>query len=125
MMERLPTHIWVAALLKRAHNEGAFATLAKRGDEARGTVIVRLVMASAHHVLLIPEHRLDGQMGFTVYKADYKSTDPCTDPQMIDRYLDKQSNIDPDLWIIDIEGSKGAHFLLEPVTGMETLTNQP
>ena len=38
MSERLPAHVEVAAVMRRAEAEGGFATLLRKGDPDRGAV---------------------------------------------------------------------------------------
>ena len=42
MSERLPAHVEVAAVMRRAEAEGGFATLLRKGDPDRGAVTLVL-----------------------------------------------------------------------------------
>ena len=42
MMERLPTKLWVDALVRRAQVAGAAAFVLQSGDEERGDVLVKV-----------------------------------------------------------------------------------
>ena len=33
----------------------------------------------------------------------------------LDRYIERATRIDPDLWVVEIDDREGRHFLTEPV----------
>ena len=114
-MERLPTYIWADALIKTANTQGAFATLVRKGDLERGSVLIRLLIGWHKQLLLVPEFRLDGQMAYRVHLIGQK----LPSSEDITAYIDTQISYDCDIWVIDIEDATGAHFLSEPVSGIE------
>lgn len=106
---RLDTDIWVYALIRRAHQGGAFAVVARKGDARGGAVLVKLVNRRAGETRLLAEAtRGDGE---TVWMQPI----PSADEAEIDKYIERSARIDPDLWVVEIDDPEGRHFLVEPI----------
>ena len=107
----LSTDIWVGALIRRAELGGAFATVARKGDARAGAVLVKVVDRRAGAARLYCEAtRGDGER---VWMQPAAST---LEPEL-DAYAQRAARVDPDLWVVEIEGRDGRHFLTEPVEG--------
>ncbi|MHA7873018.1 MAG: DUF1491 family protein [Hyphococcus sp.] len=102
---RLKTHIRVAAQLRRAQGAGAFATVARRGDPDAGAVAVKLYLGGRTARLFIQSRDLDGN---AVWREPFETE---TDEPAIDAWLEKETRIDPDLWVVEIEDKEGRTFL--------------
>ena len=101
----LSTDIWVGALIRRAQAEGAFATVARKGDERAGTVLVKAVNLRERTARLYVEAlRGDGERVWIQPVASQE-----------DAYVERQARIDPDFWLVEVEDLQGRHFLTEPV----------
>jgi hypothetical protein len=107
MPREIPTHIWVGALIRRATMEGAFATIAHKGDMERGDVLVRVVKGRGESTLYGPAFNPDGPTEFERV--------PAADDAAIDEAIAKRRRADGDLWVIEIEDRAGRHFLTEKV----------
>ena len=108
---QIDTDIWVYALIRRAHQGGAFATIERKGDARGGTVLVKLVNRRADSVRLLSEAtRGDGE---SVWMQPIKAVQEAD----IDAYIARQVRIDPDIWVVEIDDPDGRHFLVEPVEG--------
>jgi hypothetical protein len=94
---RLKSHIRVAALLRRASAEGAFATVARRGDADAGAIAVK-VFIGAGQARLFVEGRDD--KGGRLWREHFEG--PCEE-ERVDSYLAKEAKFDADLWVIEIE----------------------
>jgi hypothetical protein len=106
---QLDTSIWVYALIRRASQGGAFATVGRRGDSRGGTVLLKLVNRRAGEAkLYAPTTRMDGEQ---VWMQPVLSTDEAD----LDAYIAKAIGRDPDLWVVEIDDPQGRHFLVEPV----------
>lgn len=106
---QLDTDIWVYALLRRASQGGAFATVERRGDSKGGSVLVKLVNQRTGEARLLAEAtRGDGER---VWMRPITSTDEAD----LDAYITRAVRIDPDVWVIEIADAAGRHFLVEPV----------
>ncbi|WP_022694546.1 DUF1491 family protein [Ponticaulis koreensis] len=113
MNERLPTWLWVDALMRRASLGGAFGYVAAKGDKERGDAIVKVA-------------RLDGRAALFVrspLSMDSPSFDwlpnagEWAEEREIDELIQRRRSYDPDLWVVEIEDREGRHFLTEAVNG--------
>ena len=105
----LSTDIWVAALIRRAEQGGAFAVVARKGDPRAGAVLVRVVDRRADTVRLYAEAlRGDGERVWMQPALGRTEED-------LEAYVARAARIDPDLWVVEIEDTQGRHFLVEPV----------
>jgi hypothetical protein len=105
----LSTDIWVAALIRRAEQAGAFATVARKGDARAGTVLVKTIDRRAGVAHLYAE--AFGAGGDRVWMEPVASTEEAA----LDAYAERQARIDPDIWVVEIDDVQGRHFLTEPV----------
>ena len=105
----LSTDIWVGALIRRAEQGGAFATVARKGDPRAGAVLVktfnRLDGATAIYAEAFSG---DGERVWMQPTASHEEPD-------LDRYIERAARVDPDLWVVEIADKEGRHFLTEPV----------
>ena len=105
----LATDIWVAALIRRAEQGGAFAVVARKGDARAGAVLVKVLNTGDGDARLYAEAtRMDGEQ---VWMQPARSTVE----RDLDSYIERALRVDPDLWVIEIEDRHGRHFLTEPV----------
>jgi hypothetical protein len=105
----IPTDIWVAALIRRANLDGAFAVVSRRGDARAGAVLVRVWNSRAQAMKLFSE-ALDAQ-GRSVWIRPTPSSIEADITAFVERAIGR----DPDIWVVDIEDQQGRHFLVEPV----------
>ncbi|MGC1304753.1 MAG: DUF1491 family protein [Caulobacteraceae bacterium] len=105
----LATDIWVSALFRRAELGGAYPAVIRKGDARAGAVLVKV---------------LDRRAGLATLYAEAFSTDGdrvwmqpvvSQDETALDAYTERALRIDPDLWIVEIDDSRGRHFLTEAV----------
>jgi len=105
----LSTHIWVAALIRRAELAGAFAMVEKKGDVSAGAVLVKVLDRRAGAATLYAEAtRADGE-------RVWMQPHPGADEAALDAYVTRARRIDPDLWVVEIDDVQGRHFLTETV----------
>jgi hypothetical protein len=106
---QLDTDIWVYALLRRASQGGAFATVERRGDSRGGAVLVKILNQRTGDAKLLAEAAgLDGERLWMRPILSSREAD-------IDAYIARAVRIDPDLWVVEVADSAGRHFLVEPV----------
>jgi hypothetical protein len=107
---RIKSEIWVRAYLRRCQSDGVPVVIVRRGDEAAGAIFICV-------------DRLDGTVSlYGPAPAGLTGSDierrwvMCLESRAVsaaeaDRYLARQREFDPDLWIIEIEDRAGRHFL--------------
>lgn len=107
---RLTSGIWVAAYVRRAFVEGAFAAVVRRGAEEAGAIFVVV-------------DRLDGTVDLygpapqTAFD-DERPTDrlfsrlgEAIDRLALQQRLASEMRFDPDVWVVEIEDRGGRAFL--------------
>ena len=105
----LSTDIWVAALIRRAEQAGAFAMVLRKGDARAGAVLVKLANRRTGNIRLLAEAtRGDGE-------RIWMQPTLTAEEGALDAYVERAVRIDPDVWVVEIEDNKGRHFLVEPV----------
>lgn len=109
--DRLPTWIWVDALMRRAQVAGASAFVVQRGEESRGDVLVKVADLSGGARAYVPRTSMDGDRVF----VDLEVQGIGPDEGSVDDYVTRARERDRDLWIIEIEDRDARHFLTEPV----------
>ena len=98
---RLTTDLWVSAHLRRAMVEGIPMTVARKGDRARGTVLLKINLLDGTCSVLSQVRHL-GKLAWS------RATGPAPVPETeADRYIERQLRYDPDLWVIEVEDRRG------------------
>lgn len=105
---RLPTHLEVAALIRRVETAGGFATVLARGERDAGTLLVVLVERGADAKAFERLPQLDGSRKWSLAKVQNPE-----DPLELQAYLDRRRTQDPDLWIIELDVRDGERFIDE------------
>lgn len=103
----LKTSIWAPALIRRAENGGAFATVMYRGDPDAGAALIKVRTLDGAAVLYRSMRDMDGSR---IWHPKGPS-----DEDAVDAAIRKAMVSDPDLWVIEIEDRHGRHFLTEKV----------
>lgn len=110
--ERLPTHVWADALVRRALSAGAAAFIVQRGDASRGDVLVKVAELNGDARLYGPTMGMDGNRVFIDF-ADAQGIG--TVEKDVDAYISRARQRDRDLWVIEVEDRQGRHFITEPI----------
>ncbi len=110
MAERLPTHVWVGAHLRWCHVRGIPVTVARKGDTAAGTVMLKLNRLELGCRVLTQMSDIDGKIGWLAAFDDA----PVPEPEA-DAYIARAVKRDPDLWVIEIEDREGRNPFLGKV----------
>ncbi|MFT4097223.1 MAG: DUF1491 family protein [Rhodoblastus sp.] len=107
---RLRADIFIAALIRRAQVEGAYATLRRRGAPEAGAIFVRLDRLDGTSALFGPAPQSEiNEDGDRLFQRMHK--DEWIDNLAVEDKLRREMDFDPDLWIVDIEDRKGRDFL--------------
>ncbi len=105
---RVKTEIRVSAQLRIAQAAGAFATIVRRGDPDAGAVAVKLYQGPGAVKLFIQSRDLNGAK---IWREPFEGNAAPDLETKIDQWLAKETKIDPDLWIVEIEDREGRAFL--------------
>lgn len=107
-MLRLRSDVWVAALLRRVHAEGAFATLRRRGAEQAGAIFIVVNCLDGRHHLYAPAP----QMAFDDKPTDRLFIQVLSDATSVkvDERLESEFRFDPDCWVIEIDDRQERPF---------------
>ncbi|MDH3579878.1 MAG: DUF1491 family protein [Hyphomicrobiales bacterium] len=107
---RVKTEIWVMAYIRRCFGEGIPALVVRRGNAEAGAVYIKVNLLEGHVGLYGPApagfDADDGNRRWIVLLGE--SAVPESDA---DAYLERQSEFDPDFWVVEVEDRQGRHFL--------------
>jgi hypothetical protein len=63
-MDRLPTRLWIEALVRRAQLSGAGAFVVQHGDDDRGDVLIKVARLDGKAAAYAPSMSLEGERIF-------------------------------------------------------------
>jgi hypothetical protein len=106
----MDTALRVSALMRRVSLLGGFATLVRRGDDARGDILIQCRERDTVSTWGVEGHG-PGLEGERAARFVDLSTRVGTSPAEADAYAARRTNADPDLWIIELEGVEPASVL--------------
>ncbi|MCC1482263.1 DUF1491 family protein [Roseibaca sp. Y0-43] len=103
---RLATHIWVAAYLKRLQLQAIPAYVTAKGDATSGAVLVKLAPmdGTARAYLKRFDFARDAHV-WDVLRAGPEAE--------VDATITRERQVDPDLWVVEVEDPQGRHLLDE------------
>lgn len=108
MSRRLPTHVEVAGILRRANAAGDFATVMRKGDPDRGSLII-FVSSRGQHIAIL--ERILGLEGDYRWEAR-RTPDSAGSSQIVD-LLARRARFDEDLWAIELDIADPERFIAE------------
>jgi len=108
MAERLPAHLEVAAIMRRAEAEGGFAMVLRKGDPDRGTLAV--VLQQKGEIRGIMERELGPS--FT-YEWIFKPAGS----ESVSELVARRERFDTDFWLIELDVAEPERFIAE-TTGL-------
>ena len=104
MSERLPAHVEVAAVIRRAEAEGGFATLLRKGDPDRGAVT--LVLEKRGEFCGILERELGPSF-------DYEWVFKPAGSESVADFIARRERFDTDFWLIELDIAEPERFIAE------------
>jgi hypothetical protein len=110
-MERLPSRLWVEALVRRAQLAGSAAFVVQHGDDDRGDVLLKVARLDGTAAAYVPSADFCGERIFV--NLAMQGVGP--EEAGVDDYVGRAKARDRDLWVIEIEDREGRTFLTEPV----------
>jgi hypothetical protein len=106
--DRLPAHLEVASILRRAESAGDFATVLRKGDPERGSLLL-IVSSRGRHVASL-ERVLLLNGGYHWQAAGPAESASSTE---IDDFLARRARFDEDLWAIELDIADPERFIAE------------
>jgi len=111
MALRLRSDLWIAGYLRRATAAGAFVAVRRKGEVSAGAIFIRIDRLDGTGTLFGPAPQTlseDAAGGRVFVRLHGTETIP---DEKIEQRLSKETNFDPDCWIIDVEDKAGRSFL--------------
>lgn len=106
MSARLPSHLLVAALLRRVNDGGGMAVVRARGDAQAGAILV--VDERESHVL---ERGIGPDGTITLIE----SGPAAGRAESLDEYWQRRRQRDPDLWVVALDIAQAKRFAAETI----------
>ena len=106
MDTRLPAHVEVGAMIRKAQSEGGFATVIQRGERDAGVILLLTLERGENARLWERMPQLDGTRVFTSTKiqdADNKHE--------FEEYLARRQRQDPDSWLVELDIAEAERFI--------------
>ena len=103
---RLPAHLEVASLIRRAQAGGGFAAVLHKGEREAGTILVALTDRGEPSRLFERLPRPDGKPIWTLTRTE----DP-EDRLAFTDYLARRARQDPDVWVVELDIAEGERFI--------------
>ena len=108
MSQRLPAHLEVASILRRASAAGDFAAVIRRGDPDRGSLLLLITSRGRHFGCLERILNLDGSYRWEVVgPGDSASSTNVSD------FVAGRARFDEDLWAIELDIAEPERFIAE------------
>jgi hypothetical protein len=102
---RLAAHMQVSTFVRRAHNEGDFAAVLRKGDPISGAILLIRVIRGKNPIIYERFPSLDGM--YSWQNLPLKDSPTATE---VDAYLEKRIQRDPDLWVIELDTADDERF---------------
>lgn len=106
MATRLPAHLEVSGLIRRAQAQGGFAMVLHKGEPDSGTILIVMVDNQGLGALYERMPQRDGTRDWT--KSKVQDTD---NKQEFEDYLARRQRQDPDVWIIELTVADGERLI--------------
>ncbi len=103
---RLPAHVEVGAMLRKAQGEGGFATVIQRGERDAGVILLLTLERGENARLWERMPQLDGTRVFTCTK-----TQDNDNKQEFEEYLARRQRQDPDSWLVELDIADAERFI--------------
>jgi hypothetical protein len=106
--DRLPAHLEVASILRRAQVAGDFATILRKGDPERGSLLLMVSSRGRHIVSLERVLSLKGGYAWqAIGPAESASSTEIAD------FLANRTRFDEDCWAIELDIADPERFIAE------------
>lgn len=108
---RLKAEFWIKAYLRGVAAGGAFATIARHGDDDAGAIFIKVNRLDGKADLYVPAPTGLGEADRGEERLWTLGTSiGCGEPE-VEARLAREVGFDSDLWVIEVEDRRGRHFL--------------
>ena len=119
MPPRVTAELWVKAHIRRCGLHAIPAMVVRRGDNTAGAIFIKVNHLGPGCMVLAPassmdSSNLDGGRQWRRALGDERGDergDGLVAEAEADAYMARQLNMDPDLWLLEIEDRQGRHLL--------------
>lgn len=99
---RIPTAVWIDAHLRQLQVAGKGCYVINKGAYAAGTVLLKINMLGPGCRLMQQQRGMDGELGWMALMRN-----EVTAESVVDDYIRRAVDRDPDLWVIEVEDKGG------------------
>lgn len=110
MIPRLKAAVWVTAQIRICNSRSIPVYVIHRGDSDAGMVLIKLVRDIGRAVVLSPLRQMDESLAW----LRTTGPEPVAEADA-DAYIERQRNVDPDIWVVEIEDLQASWSPDEPI----------
>jgi hypothetical protein len=109
---RLKSEIWVKAYIRRLYGETVPVAVLRHGDDDAGAIFIKINTRDGRAQVLSPAPGADpGAMAGLDRRWSLVFPEGAVEETQADGFLARQARFDPDIWVIELEDSRGRHYL--------------
>ena len=108
MTDRLPAALEAAAIRRSAESAGGFATVLRKGDPDRGSLLLLLAERGRHLACLERALQPGGD-----YRWQAVGPGPGAGTETVTDFVQKRVRFDSDSWLIELDVPAGQRFIAE------------
>jgi len=106
MIPRVTAELWIKAHIRRCGALAIPAMVVRRGDDQAGAIIIKINHLGPGCMVLAPANTMEGGRQWRRATGD----DLVAEAEA-DAYIARQLNMDPDIWVLEIEDREGRHLV--------------
>ena len=103
---RITAELWIKSHIRKCSVQAIPAIVARRGDDQAGALIIKVNQLGPGCMVLVPVNTLDGGRQWRRALGDNLVPEA-----EADAYIALQMNMDPDVWVLEIEDQLGRHLV--------------
>ncbi|MBT3333242.1 MAG: DUF1491 family protein [Rhodospirillaceae bacterium] len=111
MAPRITADLWVKAHIRKCGIQAIPAMVVRRGDATAGAIFIKINHLGPGCMVLAPANSMDGTSLDGGRQWRRATGDDLVPEADADAYIARQYNMDPDLWVLEIEDREGRHLL--------------
>jgi hypothetical protein len=111
MQPRVTAELWVKAHIRKCGLHAIPATVVRRGDDTAGAIFIKVNHLGPGCMVLAPASSMDSSNLDGGRKWRRALGNDLVPEAEADAYIARQWNMDPDLWVLEIEDREGRHLL--------------